>query len=334
MSSNKNLAYGLNSRNTKKKGLSSFGGDSSDSNSDEDVGDTNQHKPVGGGARSAINREIAAEQSALRKRAEAAMAKSSLADSAVYDYDGEYDSFASGKKLEEEKKAAAAAARRADPPKESRYVSGLLKAAQRRTQEQEIIYERKVAKDQAVEDAEMQYDGKEKFITSSYKRKLAEREAWVQQEKEREKKEEDEDVTKKKGGNFLFTSGFAKNAVLGVGGDEDRKGSGDVNDGGRKPDNHRENKRDNQQEDSSQDTERWGSSKRHRESRDSHYSIDKQQQHSMYRGGDAGNGTDASNEVKEKIAPKNRSQILAERTIKIREARERYFERRGISPSQ
>ncbi len=88
------LSYGLNNKKRKKAGgLKGFADDSSSSD-DDAAGNTG---PLSG--RSAMNREIAAEQAALRKRAEAAMAASSnKMDSAVFDYDGEYDSFASGKK--------------------------------------------------------------------------------------------------------------------------------------------------------------------------------------------------------------------------------------------
>ena len=55
--------------------------------------------------------------------------------------------------------------------KSSRYISNLLQSAQRKTKEQEIMYEQNIAREQALEDAKMQYKGKEKFTTSVYKRK-------------------------------------------------------------------------------------------------------------------------------------------------------------------
>ena len=98
-----NLSYGLNARSgkggtKKKKGLSGFGGgDDSDDNSSSDGNKSNT--PGGTNARSSINKEIAAEQAALRKRAQSAMANaSSSLDTNVYDYDAEYDTFSSGKK--------------------------------------------------------------------------------------------------------------------------------------------------------------------------------------------------------------------------------------------
>ena len=73
-----------------------------DDSSDDD--NTKSNYTLSGGtnnnnARSSINKEIAAEQAALRKRAQSAMANaSSSLDTNVYDYDAEYDTFSSGKK--------------------------------------------------------------------------------------------------------------------------------------------------------------------------------------------------------------------------------------------
>eukprot|EP00581_Thalassiosira_minuscula_P005946 CAMPEP_0183748616 /NCGR_PEP_ID=MMETSP0737-20130205/67863_1 /TAXON_ID=385413 /ORGANISM="Thalassiosira miniscula, Strain CCMP1093" /LENGTH=329 /DNA_ID=CAMNT_0025984353 /DNA_START=59 /DNA_END=1049 /DNA_ORIENTATION=+ len=322
-----NLSFGLNPRNKRKKGLSGFGGDDSDdSNSDNDKGTA----PT---ARGAINRDIALEQEALRKRAKAAMAASEV-DSTVYDYDAEYESFSSGKKKEDAAKAAKAAAEaRKNEPKgkvQPRYITNLLQTAQRRNQEREIIYERKVVKEQAEEDADNQYEGKEKFITSSYKRKLAEREQWAKEEEERTKREEQEDVTKmKKGaGNFMF--------------DEKKKaahGNGDESNTNTTQDNmkqsiddkysHDPHHDDYQHRESSRETERWGSSKRNRDARDE-FSRHAPPSLSTSQHGDFNeNGKASNNDVQSEV--KTRRQILEERAIKIREARERYFQRRGVT---
>lgn len=307
------LSYGLNSRTAatappptrKKKGLAGFQGDSA---SDDDDAPRN--------GRATTNRAIAAEQHALRERAEAALF------SAEYDYDGEYESFTKNKP--ERKKEAG--------DKSSRYISNLLRTAQRRTQEQEIVYERKIAKEQALEDAEMQFAGKEKFVTSSYKRKLAEREEWVKAEKEREKREMDDDVTKKTAGSFLF-AGFGRNLL-----------SGGVEKGGRedKFDGRRRESQDGKAEDSdyqpgdsSRETERLEHVSRTSRSRhdNSHYYAKP-----MNIDGVSGN-TDAAyavikNEKTESVSPKTRRQILEERAVKIREAKERYFQRKGLQTSQ
>ncbi|KAL3803735.1 hypothetical protein HJC23_003789 [Cyclotella cryptica] len=313
------LSYGLNSRTNadaattkaaappprKKKGLAGF---DSDSSSD----DENRNASTG---RSATNKAIAAEQHALRKRAEAAL-------STEYDYDGEYESFTKNKP--EKKKVV--------QEKSSKYISDLMQSAQRRTQEQEIIYERKIAKDQALEDAEMQYDGKEKFITSAYKRKLEEREAWILAEKEREKKEKEDDVTKKTAGSFLF-AGFGRNVLTG-GVEKDGKDD--------KFDSHRRDSKDNKSEDSdyrrsdaSRETERVGHISRRRGSRDADSCHSAKPQNSN---GESGSSQAAfigmNNDQTESVPPKTRRQILEERATKIREARERYFQRKGLQPTQ
>ncbi|KAL7476581.1 hypothetical protein ACHAW6_002433 [Cyclotella cf. meneghiniana] len=306
------LSYGLNSRTAasappptrKKKGLAGFQGDSA---SDDDDAPRN--------GRAATNRAIAAEQHALRERAEAAL-------SAEYDYDGEYESFTKNKP--ERKKEAG--------DKSSRYISNLLRTAQRRTQEQEIVYERKIAKEQELEDAEMQFDGKEKFVTSGYKRKLAEREEWVKAEKEREKREMDEDVTKKTAGSFLF-AGFGRNLLSG--GVEKCGKDAKFDSRRRESQDDKSDDSDYQRGDSSRETERFEHVNRTSGSRhdNSHYYAKP-----MNIDGVSGN-TDAAyavikNEKIESVPPKTRRQILEERAVKIREAKERYFQRKGLQPSQ
>ena len=336
---NSNLSYGLNARNKRKKGgLTSFGGDSSDS--DDDSGGA-PGKKTAASNRSDVNKAIAAEQAALRKRAEAAMAKSA-ADSNVYDYDAEYDNFSSGKKKEDESSAAKAKAAQlknepnkkpAAPP---RYISNLLKSAQRRNQEQEIIHERQVQKEQAAEDAALQYEGKDRFVTSGYKRKLAEREQWAKEEAERTRKEEEEDVTKKsKGvGSFMF-GGIGRSMLMGGDGEKDGDGGEDrlrkrgendsqervADDGDRGKDD------DYQRHDSSRSTERWGSSRRCRDARAQEEYSERNPPPMPSHGNEK---KDSINAQSATVVVKTRQQILQEREVTIREARERYFKRRGV----
>jgi len=312
------LNYGLNNKKRKKGGLTGFADDSS--SSDEDTaGNTG---PLSG--RSAINREIASEQAALRKRAEAAMASSSKMDSAVFDYDGEYDSFAAGKKEPPSTKTQ----QQTEPAGkvQSRYISNILQTAQRRKQEQEIIYERKVVKEQAEDD---EYEGKEKFITSAYKKKLEEREAWAKEEEERAKREAENDVTQKKGGSFLF--GFGRNVIMGVNdNNRDDISTSKVADkddapdtaSGRKEESNYTDQQSYHRRDYSRQSERLEPT---RQSRDTNFSRNSQPSSSEGIG-----NTKASDETKQ---PLTRDQILVERAVKIREARERYFKRHGL-PSQ
>ena len=357
--SNANLSYGLNARhhkNKRKKGLIGFDG-SDDSHSDDDGDARNASRDAGpASARSAVNRDIAAEQAAVRKRAQAQAAR---AASATYDYDAEYDSFSSAKQRED---AAAAAARtRKDAPKAPRYISKLLQTAQRRNQAQEIIYERQVLKEQAKEDASLQYEGKEKFVTSSYKRKLAERERWTQEEEERTRREEADDVTKKKKGlgSFMF-GGVGRSLLLGSergagartgaaaagddggargdaqGGEEARRRAGDGGEEAR-PRASDGGAGDDAREESRESSKEAGGRRGSRESgRDANGPPSRRPPPSSRLPGDENEATkkDASKRAEEESGdapakPKTRQQLLEERAAKIRAVRERYFQRRG-----
>jgi len=188
------LAFGLNSRKQRTDHSNNvFGGDSSDDGSDDD---TSQRKSK----RGIVNEQIAREQAALRRRAQADLA--SVKDKSVYDYDGAYDSFQRAEDVTEKKEGK-------DPEKKSKYIGDLLKAAKVRERERDAIYERKNAKEQAIEDAEADYKGKEKFVTKSYKRKLQERKQWEAEQEEKEREEAANDVTKKSAGTAF--AGFYGN---------------------------------------------------------------------------------------------------------------------------
>lgn len=76
---------------------------------------------------------------------------------------------------------------------QSKYIDSLLEKAKRREQEREIVFERKLAKDRAKEDAE--FGDKEKFVTRAYREKLEERKKWLAEEKRREAIEAANDVS-------------------------------------------------------------------------------------------------------------------------------------------
>ena len=355
-----NLSYGLNARSgkgdtttkKKKKGLSGFGGgDDSDDDSSDDKGISNNN------ARSSINKEIAAEQAALRKRAQSAMAKASL-DTNVYDYDAEYDTFSSGKKMLDAIEAAKQQAKlkqsSTNEPKKSKYISSLLKTAERRNQEQEIIYEKSIIKEQSKEDT--QYEGKDKFITTSYKRKLAEREQWAKEEKERTKNEEENDVTKKKVGvgSFMF-GGIGRSLLLGSSSGGGNAEAGDyVNNNGEKksdkgnssvhelPDDNKgkdggqhDNNEYQRRESSTRDTEhRWDGSNNKRTSDDDYYDSNRKRPPPINNNNNTDGNLTKDTMPQSSSAVKTRKQILEERAIKISEAKERYFKRRGLTPTQ
>ena len=175
------IGYGLNNRNGGGDGggggsKNVFGGDSDDGSDDDDDGGD-------------VNRQIAREQAAARRRAQAAL--QSMDDPSIYDYDGAYETFNAADKSKKEQDE------KSSEPKKSRYITDLLKAAKTRERERDAIHERKVAREQAEEDAQAEYQGKEKFVTKAYKRKLEERKRWETEQEEKQREEEANDVTKK-----------------------------------------------------------------------------------------------------------------------------------------
>lgn len=75
---------------------------------------------------------------------------------------------------------------------QSKYIPALLDKAKQREQEKEIVYERKLAKDRDKD--EHRFADKDKFVTSAYKKKLAEQAKWLEEERLRQLREEKEDV--------------------------------------------------------------------------------------------------------------------------------------------
>ena len=69
----------------------------------------------------------------------------------------------------------------------------MMKQAERREKEHEIVYERKLAKER--EKDEHLFSDKEKFVTGAYKRKLEEQKKWLAEERLRELREERDDVS-------------------------------------------------------------------------------------------------------------------------------------------
>jgi coiled-coil domain-containing protein 55 len=184
--SQKKPKYGLN-----KRGANIF---EKEESSDEE--------PPAANARASVNQAIAKEQAALRARAQRAAA--AVADD-TYDFDGAYDSFSSNQKTSTTLTAAA--------DRKSRYVADLLQASKQRQAEREIVMERKIAREQAAEDPE--YQDKDKFVTSAYKRKLQERNVWQAEQEKLEQDEQANDVSKRKDGMAGFYGNLQKNVALG-----------------------------------------------------------------------------------------------------------------------
>mmetsp|Transcript_24053 Transcript_24053/g.66658 ORF Transcript_24053/g.66658 Transcript_24053/m.66658 type:complete len:337 (-) Transcript_24053:67-1077(-) len=197
------LTLGLNNRNGNgsvgKPNVFGDGGDSSDSDHDMGIAQNKSRREI-------VNEQIAREQAARRRRAQADLA--SVKDQTVFDYDGAYDSFQTtpnAPKTEGEKR---------DSEKKSKYIGDLLKAAKVRERERDAIFERRNAREQAEEDAKDEYKGKEKFVTNSYKRKLQERKQWEAKQEEKDRIDEANDVTKKSAGTAF--AGFYGNLTRSV----------------------------------------------------------------------------------------------------------------------
>ncbi|XWS52804.1 hypothetical protein CRYUN_Cryun11dG0103500 [Craigia yunnanensis] len=119
--------------------------------------------------------------------------------------------------------------------RKSKYIHNLIKKAEKRKWEQEIVYERKLAKERSKEDH--LYADKDKFVTSAYKKKLAEQAKWMEEERLRQLREEKEDVTKKSDlSDFYFNLG--KNVTFGANEAEPRKP--ETRTESRKPENEKE----------------------------------------------------------------------------------------------
>ncbi|MQL71897.1 hypothetical protein Taro_004218 [Colocasia esculenta] len=162
-----------------------------------------------------VEREIARQAAVNRakKEVEAAHKKALEEDASIFDYDGAYDKF----KVETARPLLQDRAER-----KSKYIEKLLDKAKEREREHEIIYEKKLLKERSKEDH--LFAGKEKFVTSAYKKKLAEQAKWLEEERLRELREERDDVTKKSDlSDFYFN--LNKNVAFGSRGAESSKGS-------------------------------------------------------------------------------------------------------------
>ncbi|KAL3850264.1 hypothetical protein ACJIZ3_012146 [Penstemon smallii] len=125
-------------------------------------------------------------------------------DPSVFDYDGVYDKMKENqiRPVEQDRK-----------DRQPRYIAAIKEKVKQREREHEIIYERKLAKERSQD--EHLYADKDKFVTSAYKRKLAEQEKWKEEERLREMREEKDDVAKKTDiSDFYFN--LSKNVAFGA----------------------------------------------------------------------------------------------------------------------
>ncbi|KAJ7981218.1 nuclear speckle splicing regulatory protein 1 [Quillaja saponaria] len=161
-----------------------------------------------------VEREIARQASKNKsvKEIEEQQKKALEEDPTVFDYDGVYD------KMKEKEVRPVVQDREERKPK---YIQNLMKKAQERQQYQDIVYEKKLAKERSKDDH--LYADKDKFITEAYRKTLLEREQQMELERLRELQEERDDVTKKKDFLVDFYSNLDKNVAFGSGKAERRK---------------------------------------------------------------------------------------------------------------
>ncbi|KAL4360883.1 hypothetical protein GQ457_04G017780 [Hibiscus cannabinus] len=160
-----------------------------------------------------VEREISRQASKNKalKDVEEQHKKALEEDPSVFDYDGVYD------EMKEKVVRPRVQDREERKPK---YIQNLMKKAEQRKWEQEIVYERKLVKERSKEDH--LYADKDKFVTSAYKKKLAEQAKWMEEERLRQVREEKEDVTKKSDlSDFYFNLG--KNVAFGANEEKPRK---------------------------------------------------------------------------------------------------------------
>lgn len=153
------------------------------------------------------NQAILAEQEAIQRKAQNDSKMMMMLDE-EYDFDGTYDQY----KRPEEKDIPK------DDGKTSRYMENILMASEQREKEREIIRERRILREQEEEERKNpEYQGKEKFVTSAYKRKLEERQQWLSEDSKRQKEEEQNDVTNKRSGAMIanFYGNLTRNSAMG-----------------------------------------------------------------------------------------------------------------------
>ncbi|XP_065017803.1 uncharacterized protein LOC135644261 [Musa acuminata AAA Group] len=153
-----------------------------------------------------IQREIsrqASKNKSLRK-IEEQHKKAMEEDPSSFDYDGVYDKM----------KGKIARPKVQDrTERNSKYIETLMEKAKQREGEHEIVYERKLLKERSKDDH--LFADKEKFVTGAYKKKIAEQEKWLDEERLRQIREERDDVTKKSDlSDFYF--GLGENVAFGA----------------------------------------------------------------------------------------------------------------------
>ncbi|DBA84434.1 TPA: hypothetical protein ACH3X1_006066 [Trebouxia sp. C0004] len=135
-----------------------------------------------------IGKQIARQQAKISTDVKVANmhAKALEEDPSIFDYDSHFDAM-------QEQKVRPALQEKIE--RKSRYIEALKDKAVQREREQNVVYERRLAKERSAED--YLFGDKEKFVTAAYKHKLEEEKQWLAEEKLREAQEQKNDVVKK-----------------------------------------------------------------------------------------------------------------------------------------
>ncbi|XP_078536148.1 nuclear speckle splicing regulatory protein 1 isoform X2 [Lissotriton helveticus] len=126
----------------------------------------------------------------VMKQTKLEMQKALEQDATVYEYDSVYDD------IQKKKEETSTAQMMAGKEKKPKYIQSLMQAVEVRKKEQEKRMEKKIQKEREAEGAE--FEDKEAFVTSTYKKKLEERAQQEDQEKREAAIEASLDVTKQK----------------------------------------------------------------------------------------------------------------------------------------
>ncbi len=144
----------------------------------------------------------------ILSKAERAVQEALNSDPNAFDYDGIYDTITEERQKQKE-------AKKVKGVPQSKYIATLIEKAKIREIEHDRIREKRLLKERAEDDAI--HGDKEKFITSSYKRKLMESKRWEEEDARLAKLEEAQDVTKRgeHGMAGFYANLLTKNIAMG-----------------------------------------------------------------------------------------------------------------------
>lgn len=141
----------------------------------------------------------------VRPEVEQQLKKALAEDPNAFDYDGVY----------EEMKGNQARPIHEDRAKrEPKYIGKLLEKAKVRAREQDVVYERQLAKEREKEDH--LFGDKEKFVTGAYKKKLQEQAKWLEEERRREQEEQKHEVSNKSDMSDFYRNLLKSNVAFGA----------------------------------------------------------------------------------------------------------------------